>query len=165
MYLYVFNIYSYMKSVHVKQAYAMWRHDWYLFRILCYFPCLLKGSGFVIWKQSTPVRNLWNNFFVFFWTVLLVGISTLLNVWMMILIEHLAWVTLLGFHPCCCLSICLNGGVFLFFSFCLQGFSCLSLALSAKSEGSVSTWLLQAIFCSLPSLSVDHSFWRQKDSS
>lgn len=55
--------------------------------------------------------------------------------------------------------------VFSIFPFCLQRFSCLSLALSAKSEGSVPTWLLQAGFCSLPSLPISYSFLRQRDSS
>lgn len=51
------------------------------------------------------------------WIVLLVGISTLLKVWTLILIKHPAWVTLLGFHVCFCLNSCLNCGGFLFFPF------------------------------------------------
>lgn len=41
--------------------------------------------------------------------------------------------------------------------FCLQEFSCLSLALCAKLDGNASTWLLWAGFYSLPSLPNSHS--------
>lgn len=46
---------------------------------------------------------------------------------------------------------------FSLFSFCLQGFSCLSVGLCAKSEDSTPNWLLWAGFCSLPNLPISHS--------
>lgn len=147
MYLYMFNVYIYMKSVHVKQAYAVWRHDWYLFRILCYFLCLQEGFGFVTWKQSTPVRT-----------------SEIISLYFLDSTSCWDKHTAEGLDtdpdqtPCLgdpfgisCVFLpqqLLELWEFSLFSFCLQGFSCLSLALSAKSEGNVpylasAGWILQ----------------------